>query len=141
MPDLMQVIPPPTQGRTALLERVFALLDRERVRWCWVHGSAAGGENVSDVDLVVEKAVVSESLANLLIRGRDELQADVALWLDDRAQYIVLVGTDACARPCVLPLHVSTEYELGGRRFYTGEQVLQSRRRNRQIWVPAPDIE
>ena len=43
--------------------------------------------------------------------------------------------------PCFLKLDMGVDYELDDRLFYAGGEVLESRRRHRQFWVPAVRLE
>jgi thymidylate kinase len=93
------------------------------------------------VDLLMPGSMLPGKLAGLLHEHRDELGADVVLWLQDVAQYIVLAGRGEDGRPAILQLHVSADYVMDGHRFYSGQEILQSRRRHENFWVPAPGVE
>src|SRR5581483_2799600 len=53
----------------------------------------------------------------------------------------VVAGTDADGSPCVVDLDLSADYQLDGRRFYSGAEVLAGRRRQGEVWVPARPVE
>src|SRR6202022_3446151 len=58
-----------------------------------------------------------------------------------RGYYLVLAGKNVARSPCFLELDFGLDYELGGLQFYSGVEVVESRRRYNRFWVPAPDIE
>lgn len=143
MPELMRpCAPPPVDARGAILARFFELLDRAEVPYCVLHGHATYPQRVnSDVDLLLPRSIVPVKLAAWLHEHRDELGADVVLWLQDVAQYIVLAGQGDEGPPAILQLHVSVDYVMDRRAFYRGEEILETRRRHGSFWVPAAGVE
>ena len=143
MPELMQSSAPPCMDpRGRILGRLFDLLEREQVSYCVLHGYAKYPAQVSsDVDLLMLGSMLPGNLTGLLHERCDELGAEVVLWLQDVAQYIVLAGRGDGGRPAILQLHVSADYVMDGHVFYSGQETLQSRHRHESFWVPAPGVE
>lgn len=144
MPELMQspVAHEKPDPRAQLLSRVFDVLDRENVQWCVLHGYQSWPDHIGDdVDLLMHPGVLPRQLARLLRDHRDDLGADVVLWLKDGAHYVVLCGPTPDGPPCVLQLHISSEYALEGRTFYSAQDVLVGRVRHENFWIPAPNVE
>lgn len=131
--------------RAVMRSRVFEVLNRADLHWCVLHGQQSwDAESNSDVDLLIDSDAVPEKLAGLLREHREEIGADVVLWLNDEAQYIVLAGSSKCGRSAhcnLLQLHVSTSYSLAGRVFYSGDEILNSRRAQDGFWSPSAAIE
>jgi thymidylate kinase len=65
----------------------------------------------------------------------------VVLWLDDGAHLIVLCGQTPGEPPVTLQLHVSPDYSLAGRVFYTAEEILSTRVKQDSYFIPAPHVE
>ena len=143
MPELMQSSAAAgVDARGMILVRLFELLERAQIPYCVLHSYATYPAQVnSDVDLLMSRSMAPRKLAKLVHQNRDALGAEVVLWLEDVVQYIVLAGRDEDGRPAILQLHVSFDYEMDGRVFYRGEEILRSRRRHENFWVPAPGIE
>jgi thymidylate kinase len=128
--------------RAALLFRVFAVLDRQRIPWCVLHGYQSWPANLgSDVDLVMLPRMLPRELAKLLHENRAEIGAEVVLWLNDGAQFVVLCARQPGQQPIILQLHVSADYSMAGRTFYTADDIINSRVKRDTYWVPAPHIE
>jgi thymidylate kinase len=133
------VTPIPT--RAELLTRVFNVLDREKIAWCVLHGYETWPQQIgSDVDLLVDPRLLPNELAKTLYAHRDEIGAEPVLWLNDGAQFIVLCAQGE-ASPVILQLHISGNYSLAGRTFYEGQELLASRDRRDNFWIPAPHHE
>jgi thymidylate kinase len=141
----MQSDPPAAQSvdpRAALLFRVFELLDRNKVRWCVLHGYQTWPTRIgADVDLLTDPELLPTGLAKLLHENREGLGARVVLWLNDGAHFIVLCGKTPGEAPVTLQLHASPNYTLEGRVFYSADEVLSSRVKRDSYWVPAPHTE
>jgi thymidylate kinase len=125
-----------------MLFRVFDVIERAGIGWCALHGYQNWPAEIGDdVDLLVQRPSVPGELARLLHDNREQVGADVVLWLNDGAHLVVLCSSEGEETPTVLQLHLSTDYSLDGRTFYRGEQILNSRLRRDGFWVPAPHIE
>jgi thymidylate kinase len=90
------------------------------------------------VDCIISGKLRPWELVALLHEQRAVIGADVVRWAD---YYIVLAGKSADGSPCILELDMSLDVEHGNLPFYSGNEVLPSRRRYRQFWVPAAHIE
>lgn len=144
MPELMQM-PAPVAGPTPagrLLGRVFALLDREQVPYVVLHGYEGYPDQVNgDVDLLIGPQWLPRRIVELLHDHRQELAADVAQWVSDGAQFVVLAGRGRDGQTVTLQLHISGDYVMDGRLFYRGSEILSSRRRRGAFWIPAAAVE
>jgi thymidylate kinase len=118
---------------------VIEVLEVAGIPYCLLHGYERYPERVeSDVDGILHREVRPRQLVALLHAHRGRIGAEVVTWRD---YYVVLAGRDADGSPCFLRLDVGVDFELGGRRFYAGGEVLESRWRHRQFWVPAAHLE
>lgn len=132
----------PTEQDTArveLLGAVFAALAKHNVPFCVTHGYADLDRVVSsDVDCIIP---ASYRRADLLPILRSAVAgARVVQWLDDGAVYIaVAAGGDRS--PTMVQLHVSVDFELAGKVFYTGEEIIAARRPHGAMFVPPPQVE
>jgi thymidylate kinase len=134
--------PPAPPAKGAMLVRVFQLLERAGVPWVVLHGYERYPDQVdSDVDLLVGRDWVPDRIVALLVEHEAELGASVVQWLDDGAQFIVLAGRADDGSLYLLQLHVTADYHMCGRVLVRGEQILQSRRRHEQMWVPSVCLE
>ena len=84
-----------------------------------------------------------QELAAILQQNRPELRGVVVQWLQHEAtaHYLVLASEDDVADPEFLALDVSSDYRRNGRVFYSGEEILASRRRGEYLWAPSPAVE
>jgi len=129
-------------ARAPLLFRVFDLLDRKSVPYCVLHGYQSWPTRIgSDVDLLMPPRMIPDELAKLLHENEQELGAKVVLWLNDGAQFVVLCAKNEGEPPITLQLHISPDYSLHGRTFYTADDILASRVKRDSYWIPAPHIE
>jgi thymidylate kinase len=125
-------------GPGRLLLGVFALLDRAAMPYCVLHGYEGYPATLgSDVDCVMPTEVLSRRLGLLLHDNRKTLGADLIRY----DTMVTLTGDRAEGRPYFLDLHATATYEIGLQTFYAGREILESRRRQRQFWVPAARIE
>jgi len=145
VPELMQSDPIAADNldaRAALLFRVFELLDRKGVQWCVLHGYQSWPTRIgTDVDLLMPARMLPDELARLLHDNEQDLGAKAVLWLNDGAQLVSLYSKAAGEPPVTLQLHVSPNYSLAGRTFYTAEDILLSRVKRDSYWIPAPHVE
>lgn len=125
-----------------LLLRVLAVLEREGIPYCLLHGYEQYPHQIrSDVDCLLPASALPDRLAQVLHTHRAEIGADLVQWVDGGAQFIVLARQNPDDPPTLLQLHVSTQYELAGKVFFKGEQILSRRRRHGSFWVPAVGTE
>jgi thymidylate kinase len=126
-------------GPGRILLGVLETLEKAGVVYCLLHGHENYPERIkSDVDCIISGQLQPSELVALLHEQRAIIGADVVRWVD---YYIVLAGKSADGLPCILELDMSLDVQHGNLPFYAGKEVLQSRRRDRQFWVPAGHIE
>jgi thymidylate kinase len=118
---------------------VFAILDRAEIPHCVLHSYEDYPERIkSDVDGIISAKLPPSQLLALLHKNGARIGADVVRC---EGYHFVLAGKNADGSPCFLDLDMSADYELDGRPLYAGHEVLATRRRYRQFWVPAAKLE
>ena len=126
-------------GAEGILFEVFDVLNRAGIVYCVSHGYEDFQTGItSDVDCIIEAGVTSNRLLALFDRETARIDAEVVRCSEF---LIVLSGKDGSGAQCFLTLDLSTDYKLDEITFYTGPQVLGTRRRYRNFWVPAVNIE
>jgi thymidylate kinase len=127
-------------GPGRILLGVFETLDRAEIPYCVLHGYEGYPQRItSDVDCIISARVHPDQLAALFHENRGiSIDADLVCC---REYQFVFAGRNADRSPCYLVLDLSIDYELGGLRFYTGREVIESRRRHNRFWIPAPQVE
>lgn len=130
-----------SSGPGRMLLRVFEALDRANMPYCVTHGYECYPQRVtsSDIDIIIPDAVRPSQLAALLHEGARAYGGGELV--SRRGHYMVLASTNSDGSPCFLELDFRVYYDLGCLRIYTGKEVLESRRRYNQFWVPAPALE
>jgi thymidylate kinase len=127
-------------SRRALFRALIGVLNDANVPWCIAHGHEKYARDVpTDFDCIIARQWTPAKLAALLKSRESELNARVVQWLNDGAQWIVLASNDHL--PTFLQLHASYDYELASRMFYSGDEILASRRQVDDLWVASPEIE
>jgi len=126
-------------GPGRILLRVFETFQRAGIAYCVLHGYESYPRWIkSDVDCLIADDVQPDQLVALFHENRAHLGAEI---VRSRGYYFILAGKNASGSPCFLELDLGVNHELDGRQFYTGGEVLRSRRRYHQFWVPAADVE
>jgi thymidylate kinase len=126
-------------GPGRILLRVLETLDRAGIPYCVLHGYESYPDRItSDVDCMISAAALPSHLATLFHENRTPIGAEV---VRSSGYYFVFAGKHADGSPCFLDFHLSVEYDLNNRHFYSGSEVLESRRRHKQFWVPAVNLE
>jgi thymidylate kinase len=147
MPTLHQAKPPPapaeglgqSSGPGRILLGVFETLDRARIPYCVLHGYEGYPQRIkSDVDCLISAEVSPGQLVALLHKSSAGIGAEVVL---SRGYHLLLAGKNVDGSPCFLDLDLSMDYEFDSRRFYVGSEVIESRRRHQQFWIPAANLE
>jgi len=129
----------PDRGPGQILLGVFETLERAGIPYCVLHGYESYPRLInSDVDCLISAEVSPDQVAALLHANRDLVGAEV---IRSRGYYFLLAGKDTGGSTCFLELDLGVNYELCGRQFYSGREVLGSRRRHQQFWVSAAHIE
>ena len=122
-----------------ILLRVFEVLDRAGIPYCVLHGYENYPAHIkSDVDCIIDRNATPRNLVTLLHCNRETIGAEVVRC---QGRYIVLAGKSASGSPCFVTLDLSVDCEVNDLPLEDGQVVLSSRRRHRQFWVPAPDVE
>lgn len=139
--DCQQPAPPAgRRRREEILLRVFETLDRQNIPYCVLHGYSEYPERIaSDVDCIMPESVLPDQLYAAL-SGELGSEIEIVQWVCGGAHGIVLrIKGDV---PEFLQLDVSDGCHFNKRlQFYSGEEILRGRRRYKQFWVPATDIE
>jgi hypothetical protein len=91
-----------------------------------------------DVDCMTSPSVTPDQLAALFQESRARIGANLVYVRD---YYFVFAGKNADNSPCFILLDVSINYEIASLKFYSGKEVIESRRRHDRFWVPAADVE
>lgn len=125
--------------------RALALLDEAGVAYVVLNGYerlyAPAGMGAGDLDCVVDPAAVPGRVAALLLENAGRLGVDVISWEGSPNHYIALASKDRDDGSYVAWLDLHPGYERNGRLFFPAAEVLASRRRYADVWIPAPDIE
>jgi thymidylate kinase len=147
IPTLHQTKPPTalaedigqSSGPGRILLGVFETLDRAGIPYCVLHGYESYPQRIkSDVDCMISAEVRPGQLIALLHENSTRIGAEV---VRSRGYYLLLAGKNVDGSPCFLDLDLSIDYELDDRPFYAGSEVLGSRRRHQQFWIPAVNLE
>jgi thymidylate kinase len=135
-------LPPTAQDEISpgrILSKVFETLDRAHIQYCVLHGYEELPSRIkSDVDCLIDKSVSARDVLRLLHDNRDAIGADV---VHCRGRYFVLVGGNPGGAPCFLRLDFAADYDLGGVRYFDGSEILATRQRHGEFWIPAPAVE
>jgi thymidylate kinase len=138
-PSQPQVNPPADFGRSGLgriLLGIFATLDRAGIPYCVSHGYESYPQRIkSDVDCVISPEFAPRQLSALLHENSTRIGANVVRCRDGQ---LILAGRNPDDSPCFLVLDLS---ELNDRLYYDVNEMLESRRRHQQFWVPAAKLE
>jgi hypothetical protein len=126
-------------GPGQILLGVFETLDRAGIPYCVLHGYESYPQRIkSDVDCMISAKVRPGQLMALLGENSNRIGAEV---VRSRGYYLLLAGKNVDGSPCFLDLDLSIDYELDDRQFYAGSEVIESRRRHQQFWIPATNVE
>jgi thymidylate kinase len=126
-------------GPGRILLGVFETLDCAGIPYCVLHGYESYPQRIkSDVDCMISAEVNPGQLLALLHKNRTRIGAEV---VRSRGYHLLLAGKNVDGSPCFLDLDLCVDYELDNRPFYAGSEVLESRRRHQQFWIPAADLE
>lgn len=130
----------PGGGPGRMLLGVFETLDRAEIPYCVLHGYEGYPRQIaSDVDCMISARVRPRQLAGLFHESSAS-RTDANL-VGTKNYWFVFAGRNADRSPCFLVLDFSIDFDLGGLNFYTGREVLESRRRHHRFWIPAARIE
>lgn len=128
-----------SDGAGQILVGVLETLEEAGVSYCLQHGYENYPQHIkSDVDCIISGTLRPEEVVALLHEQRARIGAEVVRW---EGYYIVLAGRNADGSICILELDMSVAFEYDDLPFYSGTELLQSRRKHRQFWVPTADLE
>jgi thymidylate kinase len=132
----------PSDGLGRILLGVFETLERAGIPYCVLHGYETYPQRIkSDVDCMISDELATGQLLALLHQNGSRIGAEVVHYRNYQGYFIVLAGKNADGSPCFLQLDFRVDYELDDRHFVDGREVLQSRHRHKQFWVPAANLE
>ncbi len=122
-----------------ILLGVFDTLDRAGIRYCVLHGyENYPGRIKSDVDVLICAEVAAAQLHTILQENRGSIGADV---VRRSGYFIILAGRNDDSSPSFLTLDLCVDCGLDSLPFSAGAELLASRRRYRDFWVPAAHLE
>lgn len=122
-----------------VITAVFALLDRENIAWCIVHGYDGLPEtHGSDIDCIVEREAPPGRLASLFARHEGEIGARLVL---ARGYFMTLACAGDDGMPVLLSFDFSTDYCFGNLLICPGAKILETRRRRRNFWIASAETE
>jgi thymidylate kinase len=126
-------------ARSALLRSVFSALDHLQIPYCVTHGYQTLPEMIeSDVDMIVHPADLPKIHAALTHLPND---ARLVQWIADGACWAAVAAPGEPGRPAIVQLHFSPAFELNERVFYPASEILSTRRRCGEFWIPKPPVE
>ena len=121
-----------------LLKAIFKALDNANIRYCVLHGyDAFDRPNCSDVDAVIDPKITSDEFSAIVDAVCAKREAQVAL---RDGYHLVVTERPADKRWTFLTLDFDTVVRFGGLHFYTAEEILSSRRRRGDFWIPATHL-
>ena len=130
--------PGQSDGPGRILLRVFETLDSTGIPYCVLHGYERYPRIKSDVDCIIDPKISPRQLLMLLQHKSERIGAEA---VHCRGYYIVLAGKNSDGSLCFLTLDMAADCELHGLPLYAGREILASRRRHQQFWIPAADVE
>lgn len=139
-PGAAEARDPALASRGEVFRAAVAAIELLDVPWCVLHGYADYPDHItSDVDLLVQGSP-REVIRKLVPRLGREIRLVQAIEHEPNAIYFVF----ATASPdgvVFLPLDVSADYRRNGRVFLRAGEVLDGRRRERDLWIPSAAAE
>src|SRR4051812_6748311 len=128
----------PSDGPGRILLGVLKALEEAGIAYCLLHGYESYPQRIkSDVDCLISRKMRVREIVALLHAQRARIGADVVRWVD---YYVVLAGRNADGAVCFLKLDMCLDFEYDDLPFYSGREMLQSRRTHQQFWVPAAHL-
>ena len=135
---------PWANAMAGLLSALFNRLEESQLSWCVLHGYDRLPEEItSDVDCLVAPEALSARLGqikNIIQSLCTDTNAVLVQWIQHEAtaHYFVFASKTENGHWEFLRFDVSSDYRRNGRIFYSGEEILNHRRRFNGFWVPAP---
>jgi len=131
--------PEPRSESGHILLRVFEMLERAGIPYCVLHGYEDFSADIkSDVDCIIGANTPAHDLLVLFHRNRHCIRAEVVRCM---GHFFVLAGRNADGSPCFLALDFATDCDVNGLLLYGGGEILATRRRYAQCYIPTADIE
>ncbi len=135
----LQQRPPLQSARSALLRAVFNTLDQLQISYSVTHGYQTLPDLInSDVDMIVpaeDLPRIHAALANL------PDNAHLVQWIADGACWAAVAADGEPGRPAIVQLHFSPAFELDEKIFYSAAEILSTRRRCGEFWIPKASVE
>jgi thymidylate kinase len=129
----------PPAGLGEVLSGVFALLERVGIAYCVLHSYETYPAMVlSDVDCILSRKFAFREVAVLLRESRAEIKAEL---IGIKGGCFTLAGRHFDSSLWFVTLDLSYDCEIGNLVYYTGKEILASRGKYAQFWVPSADIE
>src|SRR5437879_792548 len=129
-------------GPGRILLGVFEMFEQAAIPYCVLHGYESYPQRIkSDVDCIISNELRAGQLLGLFQQNKSRLGAEVVRYRNRRGHYLVLAGKNDNDTPCFVHLDLRVNYELDDRNFYDGRELLQSRCRHKQFWVPEAKLE
>jgi thymidylate kinase len=139
LPKLRSDLIAPQSESGQILSGVFATFERAGVAYCVLHGYETYPDAVpSDVDCIISTKLATREIAALLQTNRSEINADL---VSVKGTCFTFARKHTDSSPSFLTLDLDFEYEVNGLLYYHGSEVTATRKRLKQFWVPATDIE
>ncbi len=127
-----------------VLRNVFAVLDEAGIPCCVLHGYdriVDGKPLTGDVDCAIPAGAARQRIVALLRAKADRIGAAVVDVSGDTNLFVRFVAWGPRDTPCVIHLDLLPGFRYAGRLLYPAEELLATRRWERGIPVPAPDVE
>lgn len=121
-----------------MLGNVFGVLENAGVRYCVLHGYENYPQHVeSDVDGIIDARVTPAQLYRLLYQNR----AAVGDIVRCSGYYVVLGSNAGRESPSFLRLDFTPDCEVHDLPLFSGTEILQSRKRYGEFWIPSAKVE
>lgn len=120
-----------------VVSSVFALLDRESISYCLVHGYEGLPQHTgSDIDIIIARDMSADRMLSLFSQNQAAIGAAV---VRARGLFITFRATAANGLPLFITFDFCADYTHGPLLISTSEALLAKRRRCRDFWVAAPE--
>jgi len=125
-------------GAAGMLRGVFQAFDKANVRYCILHGYETYPQSVpSDVDAIIDAQITPRQLYQLLHQNRTVVGDIVRC----SGRYVVLGSNTGKGPASFLTLDLTANCEVDNLPLYSGEEILRSRKRCGEFWVPSAKVE
>jgi hypothetical protein len=132
-------VPEPRSESGRILLCIFEMLKRAGIPYCVLHGYEDFSADIkSDVDCIIGANTPAHDLLVLFRRNRHRIGAEVVRCM---GHFFVLAGRNADGSPCFLALDFATNCDVNDLPLYDGGEILTTRRRYAQCYIPTANIE